>query len=108
MKAVVFLSLASLTWCVVLAGDLDPDGKALPELVIKTVKEGKNCERRAKAGDKLRVHYVGRLGDGNGKKFDASRDRGPTFNFQLGAGQVSAETFREHQLSRFVHEIYEK
>ena len=61
-------------------------GKA--KLVTKTIKEAKNCDRRAKAGDNLRVHYVGRLDDEEGKIFDSSRDRGKTFNFKLGAGQV--------------------
>ena len=40
-------------------------------------------------GDHLEVHYVGRLNDENGEKFDASRDRGQLFKFQLGAGQVT-------------------
>lgn len=40
----------------------------------------------AQSGDTLEVHYEGRLEDGS--KFDASRDRGATFEFQLGAGQV--------------------
>ena len=40
----------------------------------------------AQSGDTLEVHYEGRLEDGT--KFDASRDRGTTFEFQLGAGQV--------------------
>ena len=42
----------------------------------------------AAKGDTLEVHYEGRLE--NGKKFDASRDHGQTFEFQVGAGQVIA------------------
>ena len=40
----------------------------------------------AESGDTLEVHYEGRLEDGT--KFDASRDHGSTFEFQVGAGQV--------------------
>jgi FKBP-type peptidyl-prolyl cis-trans isomerase FkpA len=40
----------------------------------------------AKAGDNVRVHYVGKLTDGT--TFDSSRDRGQPFDFGLGAGQV--------------------
>ena len=57
---------------------------------MKIIKESKKCDVKAEIGDHLSVHYVGRLNDENGKQFDASRDRGQTFNFQLGAGQVSS------------------
>ena len=57
--------------------------------MVKIIKEAKSCDVKADIGDHLSVHYVGRLDDENGKQFDASRDRGQTFNFQLGAGQVS-------------------
>ena len=40
----------------------------------------------AKPGDRVRVHYVGKLMDGT--QFDSSRDRGQPFDFPLGGGQV--------------------
>jgi len=42
----------------------------------------------AAVGDTVSVHYVGTLT--NGTKFDSSYDRGQTFAFRIGAGQVIA------------------
>jgi hypothetical protein len=63
-------------------------GEELKDVQVKIIKEAKKCDVKAEAGDFLKVHYVGRLDDENGKKFDASRDRGQLYSFQLGAGQV--------------------
>ena len=41
--------------------------------------------KEAKAGDSVRLHYTGTLG--NGKEFDSSRGRAP-LAFTLGSGQV--------------------
>ena len=57
-------------------------------LIVKIIKEKKNCKKVAEIGDHLDVHYVGRLNDENGKIFDESRPRGNVYKFQLGAGQV--------------------
>jgi peptidyl-prolyl cis-trans isomerase A (cyclophilin A) len=56
-------------------------------LVIEDTKIG-NGAAPAKAGDKLRVHYTGRLAS-TGAEFDASRPRGDEgFKFDLGKGMV--------------------
>jgi peptidylprolyl isomerase len=53
---------------------------------LKYIDESEGTGSAAKAGDKVSVHYTGRLKDG--KKFDSSRDRGEPFEFPLGAGRV--------------------
>ncbi len=54
------------------------------KLVVEILKNGNG--EKAKAGDKVAVHYTGWLEDG--KKFDSSLDRDQPFEFILGAGQV--------------------
>lgn len=62
-----------------------------PGLTAKILKNGYG--RTAEAGDYVEVHYTGWLyddqaDDNRGDKFDSSVDRGETFHFMLGAGQV--------------------
>jgi FKBP-type peptidyl-prolyl cis-trans isomerase len=54
-------------------------------LKIQTVSAGRTGTRPV-AGDRVKVHYTGRLTDGS--KFDSSVDRGEPFAFLLGAGEV--------------------
>ena len=54
------------------------------KLGVKDVVVGKGTE--AKAGDTVKVHYVGTLPDGT--EFDASKKNGRPFEFELGAGRV--------------------
>jgi FKBP-type peptidyl-prolyl cis-trans isomerase len=56
------------------------------ELRMRIVSQPPTCDRRAKHGDKLAMHYTGTLLDGT--KFDSSLDRGKPFEFTLGVGQV--------------------
>lgn len=63
-----------------------PAGQAPPtELVIEDIVVGDGDE--AKPGHGVDVHYVG-VSWKDGSQFDASWDRGGTFTFALGKGQV--------------------
>ncbi|XP_075859523.1 peptidyl-prolyl cis-trans isomerase FKBP5 isoform X2 [Microcebus murinus] len=54
--------------------------------VLKIVKRVGSSEEMPMIGDKVYVHYKGKLS--NGKKFDSSHDRNEPFVFSLGKGQV--------------------
>lgn len=60
-----------------------PTGK----LQIGIKKRADNCERQARKGDSLHMHYRGSLKDG-GAEFDNSYKRGQPLVFTLGTGQV--------------------
>ena len=63
-----------------------PPGETPPaELVIEDIEVGTGDE--AKAGHSVEVHYAGNAWSTR-QQFDASWDRGETFSFRLGAGQV--------------------
>lgn len=65
-----------------------PAGEAPPtELLVEDIEIGDGPE--AVSGQPVEVHYVGHAWS-TGARFDASWDRGDTFGFRLGAGQVIA------------------
>lgn len=64
-----------------------PEGNPPADLVTEDVVVGTGAE--AKAGAVVEVHYVG-VAWSTQKEFDASWNRGDTFEFRLGAGQVIA------------------
>jgi peptidylprolyl isomerase len=65
-----------------------PPGEAPPpDLVIEDLEVGEGDE--AAAGHTVEVHYVG-VSWRTRQQFDASWDRGDTFSFRLGGGQVIA------------------
>jgi len=61
------------------------DGTPPTELQIEDITVGDGPE--AATGHAVTVHYVG-VSFSTGKQFDASWDRGDTFEFPLGAGRV--------------------
>jgi peptidylprolyl isomerase len=64
-----------------------PAGNPPEDLVIEDVVVGTGNE--AKAGANVEVHYVG-VAWSTQREFDASWNRGDSFEFRLGAGQVIA------------------
>jgi peptidylprolyl isomerase len=62
-----------------------PAGNPPADLVTEDVVVGTGAE--AKSGAVVEVHYVG-VAWSTQKEFDASWNRGDTFEFRLGAGQV--------------------
>jgi peptidylprolyl isomerase len=68
--------------------DVDPHLGPVPEdLLIEDLVIGTGEE--AEPGQTVIVHYVG-VAASTGEEFDASWNRGETFSFTLGAGQVIA------------------
>merc|ERR1711972_600262 len=47
----------------------------------------KECDRKSQHGDKLKMHYRGRL-ESTGVEFDSSFKRNTPFEFRFGAGEV--------------------
>ncbi|MDI1463667.1 FKBP-type peptidyl-prolyl cis-trans isomerase [Catellatospora sp. KI3] len=64
-----------------------PEGAPPTELEITDLVVGDG--QQAGAGDHVVVHYVG-VSFSTGEEFDASWNRGSTFDFRLGRGQVIA------------------
>ena len=65
-----------------------PPGEVPPgDLVVEDLEVGEGAE--ATAGQTVEVHYVG-VSWRTRQQFDASWDRGDTFSFRLGGGQVIA------------------
>ncbi|HEY5875453.1 MAG TPA: FKBP-type peptidyl-prolyl cis-trans isomerase [Ilumatobacteraceae bacterium] len=62
-----------------------PEGAPPTDLVSEDVLVGGGDQ--ATSGQAVEVHYVG-VAWSNGQQFDASWDRGETFEFRLGRGQV--------------------
>lgn len=62
----------------------EPTTRTASGLRYRDDAEGSGAE--AASGDRVSVHYTGRLEDGT--QFDSSRDRGQPFEFTLGEGRV--------------------
>ncbi|MFC5750479.1 FKBP-type peptidyl-prolyl cis-trans isomerase [Actinomadura rugatobispora] len=62
-----------------------PEGQPPAYLDITDITEGDGAE--AAKGDTVQMHYVG-VSFSTGEEFDASWNRGSTFEFSLGGGQV--------------------
>ncbi len=63
------------------------EGAPPADLVVEDITVGDGPE--ARPGQLVSVHYVG-VAHSNGREFDASWNRGETFEFPLGGGQVIA------------------
>ncbi|CAN7125352.1 peptidyl-prolyl cis-trans isomerase FKBP15-2 [Brassica rapa] len=75
----IFFSLISFQGFAKKTGDVS-------ELQIGVKFKPKTCEFKAHKGDRIKVHYRGKLTDGT--VFDSSFERGDPFEFELGSGQV--------------------
>ena len=91
MRASRALSVALLAAALAAADARACEGKNLaPDKPLHIAVESKptsSCARTSKPGDRLKMHYTGTLYS-SCKKFDSSRDRGATFDFEIGAGRV--------------------
>ncbi|CAN1141163.1 Peptidyl-prolyl cis-trans isomerase FKBP15-2 [Linum perenne] len=77
--AAIFFLLAFTSFVSAKSGDVT-------ELQIGVKHKPESCEIQAHKGDKIKVHYRGKLTDGT--VFDSSFERGDPIDFELGSGQV--------------------
>merc|ERR1739848_307889 len=80
MKSSLIL-LASIATLALAEPEVRPSG-----LKVEYVEVPESCDRKAKNGQMLTMHYTGTLEDGT--KFDSAVDRNEPFKFQIGVGQV--------------------
>uniref|UniRef100_A0A0F7GZC5 peptidylprolyl isomerase n=1 Tax=Erodium texanum TaxID=28960 RepID=A0A0F7GZC5_EROTE len=81
MKAIPVLLLLLAVFALVSAKSGD-----VTELQIGVKFRPKTCDIQAHKGDKIKVHYRGKLTDGT--VFDSSFERGDPIEFELGSGHV--------------------
>merc|ERR1712172_51214 len=77
----VFLAVVAVVATVLADPEVKDSG-----LKVEYVSKPDTCDKVARNGDMLSMHYTGTLEDG--KKFDSSYDRNEPFKFQIGVGQV--------------------
>ena len=77
----VFLAVVAVVATVLADPEVKDSG-----LKVEYVSKPDSCDKVARNGDMLTMHYTGTLEDG--KKFDSSYDRSEPFKFQIGVGQV--------------------
>merc|ERR1711971_458871 len=77
----VFLAVVAVVATVLADPEVKDSG-----LKVEYVSKPDTCDKVARNGDMLTMHYTGTLEDG--KKFDSSYDRSEPFKFQIGVGQV--------------------
>jgi len=88
--AVLILIFSDRSWIPIredqenIYGDSSEENTDFEKLSIETIKEGSGQE--TEPGDELTVHYTGTFKDGT--QFDSSYDRGESFTFILGIGEV--------------------
>ena len=84
---------------------------AATELKVDVYEGPTECsdEVKVKSGDHLEMHYTGTIDESSetgvkGSKFDSSRDRDQTFDFQIGQGAVikGCKYFHHQHLTKYI------